>query len=53
MTSTSDGRQGQLRADPSRNNNDFADLPSDVLGKLQIIFHADPVNAAFRAMGLE
>ena len=38
---------------PSENKRDFADIPSDVLDKLQIIFFSDPVNAAFRAMGLE
>jgi ATP-dependent Lon protease len=38
---------------PSENKRDFADVPSDVLDKLQIIFFSDPVNAAFRAMGLE
>ena len=35
----------------SENKRDFADIPSDVLDKPQIIF-SDPVNAAFRAMGL-
>ncbi|MBN1935997.1 MAG: protease Lon-related BREX system protein BrxL [Anaerolineae bacterium] len=29
------------------------DAPGDVLDKLQIIFYSDPINAAFRAMGLE
>ena len=38
---------------PSENKRDFADVPSDVLDKLQIIFFSDPLNAAFRAMGLE
>ena len=38
---------------PSENKRDFADIPSDVLDKLQIIYFSDPVNAAFRAMGLE
>ena len=38
---------------PSENKRDFADIPSDVLDKLQIIFYSDPVNAAFRAMALE
>jgi len=38
---------------PSENKRDFADIPSDVLDKLQIIFYSDPINAAFRAMGLE
>ena len=38
---------------PSENKRDFADIPSDVLDKLQIIFYSDPVNAAFRALELE
>ena len=38
---------------PAENKRDFADIPSGVLDKLQIIFFSDPVNAAFRAMGLE
>jgi ATP-dependent Lon protease len=38
---------------PSENKRDFGDIPSDVLDKLQIIFFSDPVNAAFRAMGVE
>jgi ATP-dependent Lon protease len=38
---------------PSGNKRDFADVPSDVLDKLQIIFFSDPVNAAFRAMGVD
>ncbi len=38
---------------PSENKRDFADIPSHVLDKLQIIFFSDPVNAAFRAMGVD
>ncbi len=38
---------------PIENKRDLVDVPGDVLGKLQIIFYADPANAAFRAMGLE
>jgi ATP-dependent Lon protease len=38
---------------PLENKRDFLDVPGDVLDKLQIIFFSDPVNAAFRAMGLE
>ena len=38
---------------PVENKRDLVDVPGDVLGKLQIIFYTDPVNAAFRAMGLE
>lgn len=43
-------RRGLL---PSENKRDFADIPSDVLDKLQIILYSDPVNVAFRAMGLD
>jgi ATP-dependent Lon protease len=38
---------------PAENKRDFADIPSDILDKLQIVFYSDPINAAFRAMGLE
>jgi ATP-dependent Lon protease len=38
---------------PTENKRDFADLPADIIDKLQIIFYSDPTNAAFRAMGLE
>lgn len=38
---------------PSENKRDFTAIPSDVLDKLQIIFYSDPINTAFRAMGLE
>jgi ATP-dependent Lon protease len=38
---------------PSENKRDFADIPSDILDKMQIIFYSDPINAAFRAMGLD
>jgi len=38
---------------PAENKRDFADIPSDVLDKLQIIFYSDPTTAAFRAIGLE
>lgn len=38
---------------PSENKRDFADIPTDVLDKVQIIFYSDPINAAFRAMGLD
>jgi ATP-dependent Lon protease len=35
---------------PAENKRDFADIPSDVLDKLQIIFYSDPGNAAWRAL---
>lgn len=38
---------------PIENKRDLVDVPGDVLDKLQIIFYSDPMNAAFRAMGLE
>jgi ATP-dependent Lon protease len=38
---------------PTENKRDFADLPGDIIDKLQIVFYSDPTNAAFRAMGLE
>lgn len=38
---------------PAENKRDIADIPIDVLDKIQIIFFSDPMNAAFRAMGLE
>ncbi len=38
---------------PTENKRDFADLPADVIDKLQIVFYSDPTNAAFRALGLE
>ncbi len=38
---------------PAENKRDFADIPSHILDKLQIIFYSDPVTAAYRAMGLE
>jgi ATP-dependent Lon protease len=38
---------------PTENMRDFADLPADIIDKLQIVFYSDPTNAAFRAIGLE
>ena len=38
---------------PLENKRALVDVPGDVLDKLQIIFYSDPINAAFRAMGLE
>jgi ATP-dependent Lon protease len=38
---------------PAENKRDIADIPIDVLDKIQIIFYSDPMNAAFRAMGLQ
>lgn len=37
---------------PSENKRDFADIPSDILDKLQISFYSDPLNAAYRALEL-
>jgi ATP-dependent Lon protease len=38
---------------PSENKRDLADVPDEVLNKLQAIFYTDPINASIRAMGLE
>ena len=38
---------------PSENKRDLADVPDEVLNKLQVIFYTDPTNATLRAMGLE
>ncbi len=37
---------------PSENKRDLAEVPDEVLNKLQPIFYIDPINAAIRAMGL-
>jgi ATP-dependent Lon protease len=38
---------------PSENKRDLADVPDEILNKLQPIFYTDPINAAIRAMGLD
>jgi ATP-dependent Lon protease len=38
---------------PSENKRDFADIPSEILDKLQMSFYSDPLNAAYRALGME
>lgn len=38
---------------PSENKRDLADVPDDVLNKIQVFFYTDPLNAAIRGMGLE
>ncbi len=38
---------------PTESKRALFDAPSDVLDKLQIIFYSDPINAAFRALGLD
>jgi ATP-dependent Lon protease len=38
---------------PSENKRDLADVPDEVLNKIQAIFYTDPANAAIRAMRLE
>ncbi len=38
---------------PSENKRDIADVPDEVLNKVQPVFYTDPLNAAVRAMGLE
>ncbi len=37
---------------PSDNKRDLADVPDEILNKLQPVFYTDPLNAAIRAMGL-
>ncbi len=38
---------------PSENKRDLADVPDEVLNKIQPIFYTSPLSAATRAMGLE
>jgi ATP-dependent Lon protease len=38
---------------PSENKRDLADVPDEILNRLQPVFYTDPINAAIRAMGLE
>ncbi|MBI2320732.1 MAG: ATP-dependent Lon protease, partial [Chloroflexi bacterium] len=38
---------------PSENKRDLADVPDEILNRLQPIFYTDPINAAIRAMELE
>ena len=38
---------------PSENKRDLADVPDELLNRLQPVFYTDPINAAIRAMGLE
>ena len=38
---------------PSENKRDIADVPDEVLNRLQPVFYTDPMHAAIRAMGLE
>ena len=38
---------------PSENKRDLADVPDEVLNKLQVIFCTDPTNAAVRAITAE
>jgi ATP-dependent Lon protease len=38
---------------PSENKRDLADVPDEVLARLQPVFYTDPISAAIRAMGLE
>jgi ATP-dependent Lon protease len=38
---------------PSENKRDLADVPDDILNKIQPVFYTDPLNAAIKAMGLE
>jgi ATP-dependent Lon protease len=38
---------------PSENKRDLADVPDEVLNRLQVVFYTNPTSAALRAMGLE
>lgn len=38
---------------PSENKRDLADVPDDVLNKVQVIFYTDPINAAMRGLAGE
>ena len=35
---------------PSENRRDFADLPAEVVDKLQIVFYSNPSQAVWKAM---
>jgi ATP-dependent Lon protease len=37
---------------PSENKRDLADVPDEILNKLQPVFYTDSLNAAIRAMNL-
>ncbi len=38
---------------PSENKRDIADVPDELLNRLETAFYTDPLNAAIKAMGLE
>ena len=38
---------------PSINKNDIVNIPSDILDKINIIFYSDPINGAYRALGID
>jgi ATP-dependent Lon protease len=38
---------------PSENKRDLADVPDELLNRLQPVFYTDPIHASIRAMGLE
>ena len=38
---------------PSENKRDFANVPDEVLNKLQVTFYTDPINAVLRSLGLD
>ena len=35
---------------PTENRRDFAELPADIIDKLQMDFYSDPMQAAFKAL---
>ncbi len=38
---------------PSENKRDIADVPDELLNRLETAFYTDPLNAAINAMGHE
>jgi ATP-dependent Lon protease len=38
---------------PSENKRDLADVPDDVLNRLETAFYTDPLNAVIKALSLE
>ena len=38
---------------PSENKRDLADVPDELLNKLETVFYTDPIHAAIRAMRLD
>jgi predicted ATP-dependent Lon-type protease len=43
-------RSANCTPQPSKNRRDFAELPAEVIDKLQIDFYSDPSQAAIKAL---